>query len=68
MAETKKIKRISIGGQDALDVYDVAAAHTISGYDATAVEAQTVLFANKTISAEEINSLFTQQASVEGGN
>ena len=68
MAETKKIKRISIGGQDALDVYDVAAAHTINGYDATAVEAQTVLFANKTISAEEINSLFTQQASVEGGN
>ena len=68
MAETKKIKRISIGGQDALEVYDVAAAHTITGYDAAAVEAQTVVFANKAISTEEINGLFTTQASEEGGN
>ena len=68
MAETKKIKRISIAGQDALEVYDVAATHTINGYDAAAVEAQTVVFANKAISAEEINGLFAAQASEEGGN
>ena len=68
MAATKKIKRISIGGQDALEVYDVEAAHTVNGYDAAAIEAQTVVFANKTISTEEINGLFTTQASEEGGN
>ena len=68
MAATKKIKRISIGGQDALEVYDVAAAHTINGYDAAAIEAQTVVFANKAISTEEINGLFTTQASEKGGN
>ena len=68
MAETKKIKRISIGGQDALDVYDAAAAHTVNGYNSTDIEAQTVTFANKAISTEEINGLFTTQASVEGGN
>ena len=68
MAATKKIKRISIGGQDALEVYDVEAAHTVNGYDAAAIEAQTVVFANKAISTEEINGLFTAQASEEGGN
>ena len=68
MAETKKIKRISIGGQDALEVYDIEAAHTVNGYNSTDIEAQTVTFANKAISTEEINGLFTQQASVEGGN
>lgn len=67
MAGTKKIKRISIGGQDALEVYDVAAAHTINGYDAAAVESQSVVFANKAISTEEINSLFAAQASEEEG-
>ena len=41
MAATKKIKRISIGGQDTLEVYDVEAAHTVNGYDAAAIEAQT---------------------------
>ena len=68
MAATKKIKRISIGGQDALEVYDVEAAHTVNGYDAAAIEAQTVVFANKAISTAEINGLFTTQASEEGGN
>ena len=68
MAATKKIKRISIGGQDALEVYDVEAAHTVNGYDSTDIEAQTVTFANKAISTEEINGLFTTQASEEGGN
>ena len=68
MAATKKIKRISIGGQDALEVYDVDAAHTVNRYDATDIEAQTVAFANKAISTEEINGLFTTQASEEGGN
>ena len=69
MAETKKIKRISIGGQDALEeVYDIEAAHTVNGYNSTDIEAQTVTFANKAISTEEINGLFTTQASEEGGN
>lgn len=77
MAATKKIKRISIGGQDALEVYDVEAAHTINGYPATdfvkAPDAPegtepAVTFANKAISTEEINGLFTTQASEEGGN
>ena len=68
MAETKKIKRISIGGQDALEVYDIEAAHTVNGYDAAAIEAQTVVFANKAISSDEINAIFTTQASTEGGN
>ena len=68
MAETKKIKRISIGGQDALEVYDIEAAHTVNGYNSADIEAQTVTFANKAISTEEINGLFTTQASVEGGN
>ena len=68
MAATKKIKRISIGGQDALEVYDVEATHTVNGYDAAAIEAQTVGFADKGISKEEINGLFTTQASEEGGN
>ena len=68
MDESKKIKRISIGGQDALEVYDIEAAHTVNGYDAAAIEAQTVVFANKAISTEEINGLFTTQASEEGGN
>ena len=69
MAETnKKIKRISIGGEAALEVYDIEAAHTINGYDATTIEAQTVMFANKAISTEEINGLFTPQASEKGGN
>ena len=62
-----KIKKISIGGV-ARDVYDVEAAHTVNGYDAAAIEAQTVAFANKAISTEEINGLFTTQASEEGGN
>lgn len=68
MAATKKIKRISISGQDALEVYDVEAAHTINGYDSKAIEAQTVTFANKAISTEEIEKIFTTQASTEGGN
>ena len=77
MAATKKIKRISIGGQDALEVYDVDAAHAINGYTADkfvkAPEAPEgteppVTFANKAISTEEINGLFTTQASEEGGN
>lgn len=68
MAATKKIKRISIGGQDALEVYDVDAAHTINGYDSKAIEAQTVTFANTAISKDDINGLFTTQASTEGGN
>ena len=68
MAATKKIKRISIGGQDALEVYDIEAAHTVNGYNSTDIEAQTVVFANKAISTEEINGLFTTQASEEGGN
>ena len=68
MAETKKIKRISIGGQDALEVYDIEAAHTVNGYNSTDIEAQTVTFANKAISTEEINGLFTTQASEKGGN
>ena len=68
MAETKKIKRISIGGQDALEVYDIEAAHTVNGYNSTDIEAQTVTFANKAISTEEINGLFTTQASENGGN
>ena len=77
MAATKKIKRISIGGQDTLEVYDVEAAHTINGYTADkfvkAPEAPEgteppVTFANKAISTEEINGLFTTQASEEGGN
>lgn len=64
----KKIKKISIGGQDALEVYDIEAAHTVNGYNSTDIEAQTVTFANKAISTEEINGLFTAQASTEGGN
>ena len=67
MAEIKKIKKISIGGV-ARDVYDVEAAHTVNGYNSTDIEAQTVTFANKAISTEEINGLFTTQASEEGGN
>ena len=62
-----KIKKISIGGVER-DVYDAEAAETINGYNSTDIEAQTVTFANKAISTEEINSLFTTQASVEGGN
>lgn len=71
-----KIKQISIGGV-ARDVYDVEAAHTINGYTADkfvkAPEAPEgteppVTFANKAISTEEINGLFTTQASEEGGN
>lgn len=71
-----KIKQISIGGV-ARDVYDVEAAHTINGYPATDFvkapdapeEAEPpVTFANKAISTEEINGLFTTQASTEGGN
>ena len=61
-----KIKQISIGGV-ARDVYDVEAAHTVNGYNSTDIEAQTVTFANKAISTEEINGLFTTQASEEGG-
>lgn len=57
-----KIKKISIGGV-ARDVYDVEAAHTINGYLNKDIENQTVAFANKAISTEEINSLFTAQAS-----
>ena len=68
MAETKKIKRISIGGQDALEVYDVAAAHTINGFTAKDIEAQTVTFANTAISKAEIEEIFKKQASTEGGN
>lgn len=63
-----KIKKISIGGQDALEVYDVEAAHTINGFTAKDIEAQTVTFANKAISNDEINKIFTTQASTEGGN
>ncbi len=71
-----KIKKISIGGV-ARDVYDVEAAHTINGYPATDFvkapdapeEAEPpVTFANKAISTEEINGLFTTQASEKGGN
>lgn len=62
-----KIKKISIGGV-ARDVYDVEAAHTINGYPNKDIENQTVAFANKAISTEEINGLFTIQASEEGGN
>ena len=62
-----KIKKISIGGV-ARDVYDVEAAHTVNGYNSKDIEEQTVTFANKAISTEEINGLFTTQASEEGGN
>lgn len=69
-----KIKKISIGGQDALEVYDVEAAHTINGYPAKdfvvvgdAAE-PAVTFANKAISTAEIEKIFTTQASTEGGN
>lgn len=73
----KKIKKISIGGEAALEVYDVEAAHTINGYPATdfvkAPDAPegtepAVTFANKAISTEEINGLFITQANTEGGN
>lgn len=64
----KKIKKISIGGEAALEVYDIEAAHTVNGYNSTDIEAQTVTFANKAISTEEINGLFTPQASEKGGN
>ncbi|MDY2737594.1 hypothetical protein [Intestinibacter sp.] len=63
----KKIKKISIGGEAALEVYDVEAAHTINGYPNKDIENQAVVFANKAISTEEINGLFTAQASEEGG-
>ena len=71
-----KIKKISIGGV-ARDVYDVEAAHTINGYPATDFvkapdapeEAEPpVTFDTKAISTEEINGLFTTQASENGGN
>ena len=63
-----KIRKIKIGKQEALEVYDVDAAHTINGFTAKDIEAQTVTFANKAISTEEINGLFPTQASTEGGN
>ena len=63
-----KIKKISIGGQDALEVYDVEAAHTINGYLNKDIENQTVTFANTAISAAEIEEIFKTQASTEGGN
>ena len=64
----KKIKKISIGGEAALEVYDIEAAHTINGYSNANIENQAVTFANKAISTEEINGLFTTQASEKGGN
>ena len=64
----KKIKKISIGGEAALEVYDIEAAHTVNGYNSTDIETQIVTFANKAISTEEINGLFTTQASEKGGN
>ena len=67
MAETKKIKKIKFGDQP-LEVYDVDAAHTINGFPAKDIEAQTVTFANKAISNDEIKAIFTPQASTEGGN
>lgn len=71
-----KIRQISIGGV-ARDVYDAEAAHTINGYtadkfvkakDAPEGTEPPVTFANKAISTEEIEKIFTTQASTEGGN
>ena len=64
----KKIKQIKIGNQEALEVYDVEAAHTINGFTAKDIEAQTVTFANRAISTEEIEKIFTTQASTGEGN
>ena len=63
-----KIRKIKIGKQEPLEVYDVDAAHTINGFTAKDIETQTVTFANKAISTAEIEEIFTKQASTEGGN
>ena len=63
-----KIRKIKIGKQEPLEVYDVDAAHTINGYASKDIEAQTVTFANTAISKAEIDEIFTTQASTEGGN
>ena len=67
MAETKKIKKIKFGDQP-LEVYDVDAAHTINGFTAKDIEAQTVTFANTPIPTKDIEEIFKKQASTEGGN
>ena len=58
-----KIKTIKLGDNDPREVYDIESTHSINGYTNTAVEAQTVTFANVRITEAEIDAKLAEISS-----
>lgn len=58
-----KIKTIKLGDNEAREVYDIESTHSINGYTNTAVEAQTVTFANVRITEAEIDAKLAEISS-----